>query len=54
MDMYYEIVGHGVADMSSEEIKRSPGRIAVRTSEGRYDVPKYNGLSRFYIETKIL
>jgi hypothetical protein len=41
MDMYYEIVGHGVADMSSEEIKRSPGRIAIRTLEGRYDVPKY-------------
>ncbi len=42
MDMYYEIVGHGVADMSSEEIKRSPGRIAVRTLEGRYDVPKFH------------
>jgi hypothetical protein len=47
MDMYYEIVGHGVADMSSEEIKRSPGRIAVRTIEGRYDVPKYRD-NRYY------
>ena len=47
MDMYYEIVGHGVADMSSEEIKRSPGRIAVRTLEGRYDVPKYRD-NRYY------
>jgi hypothetical protein len=42
MDMYYNIVGHGIADMSSEEIKRSPGRIAVKTLEGRYDVPKFH------------
>lgn len=42
MDMYYNIVGHGIADMSSEEIKRSPGRIAIKTLEGRYDVPKFH------------
>ena len=42
MDKYYDIVGHGVADMTSEEIKRSPGRIAIRTLEGRYDVPKFH------------
>ncbi len=42
MDMYYNIVGHGIADMSSEEIKRSPGRIAAKTLEGRYDVPKFH------------
>ncbi len=41
MDIHYEIVGYGIANMSSEEIKRSPGRIAIRTLEGRYDVLKY-------------
>lgn len=42
MDMHYNIVGHGISGMSSEEIRRSPGRIAVRTIEGRYDVPKFH------------
>ena len=42
MDTYYNIVGYGISVMSSEEIKRSPGRIAVRTLEGRYDVPKFH------------
>lgn len=41
MDIHYDIVGYGIANMSSEEIKRSPGRIAIRTLEGRYDVLKY-------------
>jgi hypothetical protein len=42
MDKHYEIVAHGVADMSSEEIKRSPARLAIRTEESRYDVPKFS------------
>jgi len=42
MDMYYNIVGYGISQMSSEEIKRSPGRIAIRTIEGRYEVPKFH------------
>ena len=37
-NMYYDVVAHGIAELSSEEIKRSPGRIAIRTLEGRYDV----------------
>ena len=39
MDKHYNIVAHGVANLSSEEIKRSPGRTAIRTIESRYDVP---------------
>ncbi|MHA2504591.1 MAG: PUA domain-containing protein, partial [Candidatus Kariarchaeaceae archaeon] len=42
MDKHYNIVAHGVAVMSSEEIKRSPGRVAIRTEESRYDVPKFD------------
>lgn len=36
-NMHYDVVAHGIAEMSSEEIKRSPGRVAIRTLEGRYD-----------------
>jgi len=42
MDKHYNIVAHGVANLSSEEIKRSPGRVAIRTIESRYDVPKFD------------
>lgn len=47
LDIHYEVVGYGVAQMSTEEIKRSPGRVAIRTQEGRYDIPKYHGDKRY-------
>ncbi len=48
MDIHYNIVGYGVSNMSSEEIKRSPGRVAIRTLEGRYDIFKYKE-NKYYL-----
>ncbi len=47
LDVHYSVIGYGVSQMSTEEIKRSPGRVAIRTSEGRYDVPKYKSDKRY-------
>lgn len=46
-NLHYEIVGYGISEMSSEEISRSPGRIAIRTLEGRYDQFRANDLKRY-------
>ncbi|MCY3411941.1 MAG: hypothetical protein INQ03_09960 [Candidatus Heimdallarchaeota archaeon] len=47
LDIHYEVIGYGISQMSTEEIKRSPGRVAIRTQEGRYDVPKYHSDKRY-------
>ncbi len=46
-NMHYDIVGFGIAEMSEEEIERSPGRIAIRTYEGRYDIYNYKEQKRY-------
>ena len=46
-NMHYDIVGFGIAEMSEEEIERSPGRIAIRTYEGRYDIFNYKEQKRY-------
>jgi hypothetical protein len=57
MNLENEIVAHGIAEMSSEEIDRSPGRIAIRTLEGRFDMFREQDQKRYknglYYETTL-
>ncbi len=46
-NIYYDIVAYGIAELSSEEIKRSPRRIAIRTLEGRFDTFNVHHQKRF-------
>lgn len=47
LDVHYAVIGYGISQMSTEEIKRSPGRVAIRTTEGRYDAPKYHSDKKY-------
>ena len=46
-NLHYEVVAHGIAEMSSDEIDRSPGRVAIRTTEGIYDIFQPNEQRRY-------
>ncbi len=47
IDKYKTVVGVGIAQMSEEEAKRSPGRIAIKIRYSLYDVPDYTGLKAY-------
>ncbi len=47
IDKYKTIVASGVANMSEEEAKRSPGRVAIKVTYPLYDVPDFSGLKSY-------
>ena len=46
-DLHHKVIAHGIAEMDSSEIRRSPRKITIKTLEGRYDQFSGEGHKRY-------